>query len=63
MTQERYNQQLLLFGRWLMRRFVENQSRETFDINHIEDAALDMGLIDYDMKTDRIVAIKIDREL
>lgn len=63
MTQEQYNQQLLMFGQWLMRRFVENLSRKTFDINHIEDAALDMGLIDYDMKTDRMVAIKIDKEL
>ena len=63
MTQEQYNQQLLLFGQWLMRRFVENNSRDEFDIHHIEDAALDTGLIDFDVKADRLVAIKIDREL
>jgi hypothetical protein len=60
MTQQQYNQQLLLFGQWLMRRFVENNSRDKFDIHHIEDAALDMGLLDYDVKADRMVAVKID---
>lgn len=63
MTQEQYNQQLLMLGQWLMRRLVENNSKDVFNINHIEDAALDLRLVDWDVKTGKIVAIKIDREL
>ena len=58
MTQEQYNQQLLLFGQWLMRRLSENRSRWEFNIQDIEDAAIDMSLIDF--KMDRMVAVKID---
>jgi hypothetical protein len=58
MTQEQYNQQLLLFGQWLMRRLSENPSRWEFNIQDIEDAATHMGLIDFNM--DRMVAVKID---
>ena len=58
MTQEQYNQRLLLFGQWLMRRLSENRSRWEFNIQDIEDAAIDMSLIDF--KMDRMVAVKID---
>jgi hypothetical protein len=52
-----------MFGEWLMRRLAENPSRDKFDITHIEDAALNMRLVDFDIRVDRFTPAYIEEEL
>jgi hypothetical protein len=44
-----------MFAQWVLRRIAEyNQERPIDIIEEIESAALDMGLLQYDMKTDTL---------
>ncbi len=63
MTRDQYNRKLIMFGEWLMRRLAENPSRDKFDITHIEDAALNMRLVDFDIRADRFTPAYIEEEL